>query len=80
MTEIECAWLAERVTDYLDGALAPAKATAVTDHLRSCDTCLDSVDTMRRALAVVAALPPEPPSPEVRRSLQAAFREWAAHR
>ncbi len=39
MTDWNCARTEERLSDYFDGALSPAEATAFSAHASSCDPC-----------------------------------------
>ncbi len=74
--ELTCAELVELVTDFLDGALAPAERTRFEQHVHACDGCrayLDQITTLGR---VAGRLPADALSGESRRALLAAFRGW----
>jgi anti-sigma factor RsiW len=73
---LSCKELVELVTDYLEGALAPADAARFDAHISLCEGCTAYLDQMRKTIAVVGALPPESLSPEAERDLLEAFRDW----
>jgi anti-sigma factor RsiW len=75
-TPLSCRELVELITDYLEGALAPADAARFEGHLDGCDGCHAYVEQMRQTIAGLGHLPPESLSPEAERELLAAFREW----
>jgi anti-sigma factor RsiW len=39
VTELTCAELVERITDYLEGAMTPDEVSRVRAHLSMCDGC-----------------------------------------
>ncbi len=54
-------WRCKKVQDslapYLDGQLAPAKATAVEHHLANCTVCQDALAQIEQAAALLRAVP-----------------------
>ena len=72
--EVVCRQLVELVTDYLDGALAPADRAAVEAHLAGCDDCDGYVAQVRRMLELTRAAPAGPVPPELVDRLTAEFR------
>jgi anti-sigma factor RsiW len=78
MTDLDCRELVELVTEYLDGALAPAAERRVTDHLAICDGCTTYVEQFRTTVDALGHLPAgqvaELPEP-ARDALLAAFRQ-----
>lgn len=50
---LSCGQVLERLSDYLDGDLAPAERDRLEDHLRGCDRCARFGGEFR---AVVGAL------------------------
>jgi predicted anti-sigma-YlaC factor YlaD len=50
-----CRELVERVTDYLEGRLAPLEVELVTAHLQHCDGCTEYIEQMRATIRVTAA-------------------------
>lgn len=79
MEDLKCVDLVERVTDYLEGALAPDELARVRAHLLSCDGCAAHVEQMRAAVRALADIPPEQPSPAVEDALLDMFRQWAGN-
>jgi anti-sigma factor RsiW len=75
-TPLSCQELVELITDYLEGALAPADAARFERHLDGCDGCRAYVEQIRQTIAALGHLPPESLSPEAERELLAAFRDW----
>jgi anti-sigma factor RsiW len=71
-----CEELAEIVTDYLEGALSPADRVRFDGHIAACPLCRRYLDQMRRVVAALGALPPEPIPREVEAELLARFRDW----
>jgi anti-sigma factor RsiW len=76
--DLSCRELVELVTDWLEGALAPAEHARVELHLAACEGCAAYVDQMRETVRTVGRLPPEALDPVVRDELLAAFRGWRA--
>ncbi len=75
-----CRDLVELITDYLEGALAPADRERFEAHIAGCDACTMYLDQMRATIAALGHLPPESLSPEAERELLEAFRGWRAGR
>ena len=77
MSDLDCDELVELVTEFLDGALAPAAERRVTDHLALCDGCATYVAQFRATVDELGHLPAgqvaELPAP-ARAALLAAFR------
>lgn len=64
--------VADELTALLDGALAPDEARAVRAHLEACASCRGEEARLRRATALLGALPlPPPPSPAFAAGLEA---------
>jgi predicted anti-sigma-YlaC factor YlaD len=74
--DLSCQEVVELVTDYLEGALAPADRVRVEEHLHACDGCLAYVDQVRDTVRIVGALREEDLHPRVRAELVGAFRGW----
>ena len=74
--ELTCAQLVELVTDYLEGALAPADVERVEEHLVFCDGCTTYLEQMRATVAVSGRLRAEQMPPELQERLLDTFREW----
>jgi anti-sigma factor RsiW len=73
-----CQELVELVTDYLEGALAPADLRRFEEHIARCDACTEYLRQFREAIRIVGAITPEELSPEAEADLLAVFRGWAA--
>ena len=56
---MRCEEVRERLDEFVDAALAPTAARAVTEHLRGCASCRAEADSLRRLLATARALPRE---------------------
>jgi len=54
-------WL-DRLSEYVDGELAPAEAAACEAHLAGCAECRKLQDDLRRLAGEVRALAPRPPA------------------
>jgi anti-sigma factor RsiW len=58
-----CSEFEDRLTDYLDGALAPTEQTACAEHALACPVCHDLLNEVKNTLrAVQMAEAPAPPS------------------
>jgi anti-sigma factor RsiW len=75
--EPTCQELAELVTEYLEGLLAPAQHALFDLHISGCPDCALYVEQMRATIAVAGRIAAEDIPPTVRAELLAAFRGWA---
>lgn len=75
-----CQEFVEVVTDYLEHALPTDDHAEVEAHLQWCEGCVAYLEQMRLTVRALGELPPEPPDPEVRARLVAAFATRAADR
>ncbi len=75
--EMACIELVERVTDYLEGALTPAEAGRLREHLSGCEGCRAHLEQMRIAVRILESTPTEQVSAEVDDRLVSMFRGWA---
>jgi anti-sigma factor RsiW len=73
--DLSCQELVELVTDYLEGALAPAERARFEAHLDECPGCTRYVDQIGATIAVAGRTRELEERPEVTRLL-AAFRGW----
>jgi len=55
----------DRLSEYLDGELAPAEQTALEAHLASCDPCRTTLDELRRVVTNARALDDRPPAADL---------------
>jgi predicted anti-sigma-YlaC factor YlaD len=74
--ELTCAELVELVTEYLEGALAPAEVERFEEHLVYCGPCTAYLQQMRDTVRTAGALREEDLEPAVADDLLAAFRGW----
>ena len=74
--EMTCRELVELVTDYLEQTLPSQDRTRLEAHLAECPYCEEYVAQMRRTVAALGALPPEPIDPGREEELLEAFRGW----
>ncbi len=72
--DLTCRELVELVTDYLEGALAPAVRSRLETHLAGCAGCQLYVDQMRQTIEAVGRLDPEAVPPEAVDRLLEIFR------
>jgi anti-sigma factor RsiW len=72
---IRCDEVVEIITDYLEGALAPATVKEVEAHLALCPGCAEYLAQMRQTLRTVGSIPLETLSEQTRTDLLAAFRD-----
>ena len=77
--EIRCIEFVEAVTAWMEGDLDDDERLLVEEHLAICPHCLDHLDQLRLAIAVLrgteAVATPAAPPPAMRAALMAAFRE-----
>jgi anti-sigma factor RsiW len=73
---ISCQEVVELVTDYLEGAMAPAEAGRFEHHLTVCDGCAFYVEQIRMTIDAVGRIGEEDVPPGVRDDLVAAFRDF----
>jgi predicted anti-sigma-YlaC factor YlaD len=75
-----CAEIVALVTEYLEGAMAPADAARFEQHIAVCGACTMYLDQLRDTLDLLGELTPDALSPEAERELRDAFRDWKAGR
>jgi anti-sigma factor RsiW len=74
-----CQELVELVTDYLEGALAPADAARFEAHLSACPGCETYLDQVQTTIAIMHA-GGAPVEPAAVSPLLDAFRDWRISR
>jgi anti-sigma factor RsiW len=74
--EMTCQELVQVVTDYLEKALPARDRARFEAHLAECPYCEEYVAQMRRTIAALGELPPEPVDPARKEELLQAFRGW----
>jgi anti-sigma factor RsiW len=80
MTDIDaisCQELVELVTDYLEGALAPADLRRFEEHIAGCSGCTRYLAQLRQVLQVVGTITTDDLSPAAERTLLTAFADLA---
>ena len=75
---LSCCELVELVSDYLEGALAPADRSRFEAHVGGCGNCAAYVRQMRETLVLLGSLPADALSAQAEDELRAAFRDWKA--
>ena len=55
----------DRLSEYLDGELAPPERTTLEAHLASCDACRTTLDELRRVVTNARALDDRPPTADL---------------
>jgi anti-sigma factor RsiW len=74
--EMTCKQMVELVTDYLEGALAPADRARFEAHLAVCEGCTRYLAQMRETIRLTGTLTEEQIPPGQRDALLDAFRDW----
>ncbi len=77
---LACQQVVELVTEYLDGAMDPARRARFERHLAACDGCTAYLQQFRITLAVVGRLDAGDVPAPVMAELLAAFRNWTDDR
>ena len=77
LREPTCQELAELLTDYLEGLLAPSECASFDRHVAGCRDCTLYVEQMRLTIAVSGRIGTDDIPPDVRDELLTAFRGWA---
>lgn len=75
---VTCQELVELVTDYLEGALAPAELRRFEEHIALCDGCSEYLDQLRRTIELTGTVTLDDLTPEAESELLYAFRTWHA--
>jgi anti-sigma factor RsiW len=75
---LSCRELVELVTDYLEGALAPADALRFEAHIATCDGCTVYLAQLRQTIELTGTLTVDAVSPAAELALLDAFRGWRA--
>jgi anti-sigma factor RsiW len=77
---LACQQVVELVTEYLDGAMEPARRARFERHLAGCDGCTAYLEQFRTTIAVVGRLGASDVPGPVMAELRSAFRNWAEQR
>jgi anti-sigma factor RsiW len=74
---MKCQELVEVITDYLEGAMAPADVERFDDHISLCPGCDTYLEQMRTTISALGHIPPESIDAEAEQKLLHAFRDWS---
>lgn len=74
---LTCVEIVELLTDYLEGALEPARREAVETHLAGCTHCSLYLHQLRSAISAVGGLEQPALPEESRAALVEAFRTFS---
>jgi Putative zinc-finger len=77
-TALTCRELVELITDYLEGALAPADRTRFETHLSGCRGCRTYLRQMRQTIRLAGRLSEDDLPEAMEQRLLHAFRAWKA--
>jgi anti-sigma factor RsiW len=72
---LACQDFVELVTEYVEETLPRGERRRFEKHLAACGGCSNYLQQMRVTVRSLGALPPDPPDPDTRERLLAAFRE-----
>jgi anti-sigma factor RsiW len=72
---MDCTSFVARFTDYLDGALSPADARAMAEHLDGCGSCLRYKTVVEHGRSLLLALP----APELREDFSSRLEHRLLH-
>jgi hypothetical protein len=72
---LRCREMAELVTGYIEGTLAPDVVVRFDEHIALCHDCTAYVETMRTTVALTGRIDPEAVDPRIERKMMDAFRE-----
>ena len=75
--ELTCQELAELVSDYIEGVLAPPLRDEIVAHLAACGDCSAYVEQVRTTIAVSREIASGEVAPPARAALLDLFRGWA---
>ncbi|WP_217163950.1 anti-sigma factor [Streptomyces sp. AC512_CC834] len=73
---MDCVDFVELVTDFLEGAMPQDDERRFIEHLAVCPGCERYLDQYRQTIATTGELTPDHISPDARRHLLTAFRDW----
>jgi predicted anti-sigma-YlaC factor YlaD len=76
--ELTCQQLAELVSDYIEGVVAPPLHEQIMAHLAGCSDCSSYVEQVRTTIVVTGEIASGEIAPPARAALLDLFRGWAA--
>jgi hypothetical protein len=74
--ELTCQELAELVSDYIEGVLAPSLRGQIVAHLSGSSDCSSYVEQVRTTIAVTGEIASGEVAPPARAALLDLFRGW----
>ena len=74
--DLDCRDVVEVVTDYLEGAMAPADRRRFDRHLEACSGCRHYLEQLRTVIRVVGRPTVDAVPPATMAGLLRAFRDW----
>jgi anti-sigma factor (TIGR02949 family) len=74
--ELDCKDVVEVVTQYLEGAMAPADRRRFEAHLEGCEGCVAYLEQLRAVIRVAGRPTVEAVPPATMAGLLQAFRDW----
>jgi anti-sigma factor RsiW len=74
--DLPCQVVVELVTDYLEGALAPAERRRFEYHLSGCPHCTEYLAQMRETIRLAGRVTPDDLTPQMRTDLTDLYRRW----
>ena len=74
--DLSCQEMVELVSDYYEGALAPAEAKRFEAHLAVCDGCTTYVEQVRRTIELTGKVSEDVLDDRTREGLMQTFRDW----
>jgi anti-sigma factor RsiW len=77
-TALSCRELVDLVTEYLEGAMAPADRARFELHIGHCSGCERYLEQMRMTIMAMGRLTEATIEPEARERLLRVFRGWKA--
>ncbi len=75
LTDVACQDFVELVTDYLEGALAPAVRALLEAHVGGCGGCHSYLEQIRQTVRLTGTIPPEAISRATLETLLTAYRD-----
>ena len=77
---VACRELVERLTEYLDGALAAEERADIERHLVICRGCSNYVEQFRSTIDLLGRIADDEPDDAQASTALAIFREWQSGR
>ncbi len=69
----ECRKLLEQLSEYIDGELDLETCSAIEEHSRDCEPCQAFIESLRRTVTFIQALPRPSIPEELKKELLAAY-------